>query len=191
MIKSLTKHDNCFDDYQYLHSTLSAFSQGTVLSQLSMLFFQRIRFLQHPYYIRQASRLQVKQIYVAASRAKHAKIRQNVSSFKTLVGINLLPLYSPQGIFRWNFDLKKKHHSGCEVSPQPTIVIIAHGFSRASPKEQHERYSTGKKRNEHSGFLKHDTTQFLHPRALAQMQFQIVSNPVCINIILYLYYLYI
>lgn len=52
----------------------------------------------HPYYIRQASRLQVKQIYVA-SRAKHAKIRQNVSSFKTLVGINLLPLYSPQGIF--------------------------------------------------------------------------------------------
>lgn len=39
VIKSLTKHDNCCNYYQYLHSTLSAFSQGTVLSQLSMLFF--------------------------------------------------------------------------------------------------------------------------------------------------------
>ena len=86
---------------------------------------------------------------------------------------------------------KKNITVAAKFRPSLPSSSSAHGFSRASPKEQHERYSTGKKRNEHSGFLKHDTTQFLHPRALAQMQFQIVSNPVCINIILYLYYLYI
>ena len=183
VIESLTKHDNCFNYYQYLHSTLSAFSQGTVLSQLSMMFFNefdsfniRTTFVK-PQDYRWNKHMQQQ---VEPNMPRYVKMWAASRHSLASTYFHCIPLKVSS---RWNYDLKKKH-TVAKFRPSLPSSSSTHGFSRASPKEQHERYSTGKKRNEHSAFLKHDTTQFLHPRALAQMQFQIVSNPVCINIIL-------
>ena len=192
VIKSLTKHDNCLNYYQYLHSTLSAFSQGTVLSQLSMLFFNEFDSFNIRTTFVKPQDYRVKQIYVAASRAKHAKIRQNVSSFKTLVGINLLPLYSPQGIFLLELWPPKKTSQWL----RSFAPAYHHHHPRTDSVVPHPKSSTNgtvRAKKEMNTVVFWNTTRhsLLHPRALAQMQFQIVSNPVCINIILYLYYLYI
>ena len=195
MIKSLTKHDNCCNYCQYLHSTLSAFSQGTVLSQLPMLFFNEF----DSFNIRTtfASVLHSSSLKTTGETnicSKSSQTCQDTSKceqlqdtrWHQLTSIVFPSRYLPVG----TLTSKKNITVAAKFRPSLPSSSSTHGFSRASPKEQHERYSTGKKRNEHSGFLKHDTTQFLHPRALAQMQFQIVSNPVCINIILYLYIIY-
>ena len=129
VIKSLTKHDNCCNYYQYLHSTLSAFSQGTVLSQLSMLFFNEF----DSFNIRTtfASVLHSSSLKTTGETnicSKSSQTCQDTSKceqlqdtrWHQLTSIVFPSRYLPVG----TLTSKKKHHSGCEVSPQPTIVII-------------------------------------------------------------------